>query len=283
MKYPAFSLILIYMLLTGVPRSVPVYASDSAPVPAHSQIRVTTALDHLTVLEFDDAVTQVAVGSSAFQVERQGNKIFVKPLKAGAATNLLVWTASKQSFDYELTVGEVSSMNSQLHSTMPKPAADDHAVKMDQIADQVITLSLLGRQPINNGDIVTPRNKVGLRIEGLFLREQTTYIQYSVENLTSRSYRLGTPSVYQLHAPKASINLLPLRGTQLARKYTKELGNVTEIALPIVHADAQSEDVPPGESKQGVIAVRNVAGSSPLLWRIVLDPKDPNTEATLVF
>src|SRR5260221_10996403 len=64
-------------------------------------IRVTTALNHLTVLEFQEPVTLVAAGGPDFQIERQENKGFEKPLKSGVATNLFVCTASGR-FNYKL-------------------------------------------------------------------------------------------------------------------------------------------------------------------------------------
>src|SRR5258708_15292526 len=74
-------------------------------------IRVTTALNHITVLEFQEPVTLVAAGCPDFQIERQENKVFVKPLQSGVATNLFVWTASRR-FNYALESSvEVKTMN----------------------------------------------------------------------------------------------------------------------------------------------------------------------------
>ena len=64
-------------------------------------VHVATALNHLTVLEFHEPVTMAAAGSSDFQIERESNKVFIKPTKSGAATDLFVWTASRR-FAYEL-------------------------------------------------------------------------------------------------------------------------------------------------------------------------------------
>src|SRR6266496_4038201 len=89
-------------------------------------IHVTTALNHLTVLEFQEPVTLVAAGGTDFQIERQENKLFVKPLKSGVATNLFVWTASRR-FNYELEpAGEVKDMNFAIDNsvTTAKPVVD---------------------------------------------------------------------------------------------------------------------------------------------------------------
>src|SRR5262249_19229205 len=72
-------------------------SSDTARQAVHLQ----TALDHITVLEFAEPVTQTAAGSSAFNIEWRDNKVLIKPLKPGVSTDLFVWTASRR-FAYEL-------------------------------------------------------------------------------------------------------------------------------------------------------------------------------------
>ncbi|HKR29980.1 MAG TPA: TrbG/VirB9 family P-type conjugative transfer protein, partial [Terriglobales bacterium] len=88
---------------------------------------VATALDHLTVLEFGEPVTMAAAGSTAFQIERHADKVFVKPLKSGASTDLFVWTSSRR-FAYELEApGEVKNMNFAVENRIatPKAAVDN--------------------------------------------------------------------------------------------------------------------------------------------------------------
>ena len=89
------SFILIYCACTGAA------SPQQTDPPAPSVIHVATALNHLTVLEFHEPVTMAAAGSSDFQIERQENKVFIKPMKSGASTDLFVWTASRR-FAYEL-------------------------------------------------------------------------------------------------------------------------------------------------------------------------------------
>src|SRR5215475_7121633 len=62
--------------------------------------RLATAQNHLSVLEFNEPVKEVAVGSSNFKVEWRENKVFIQPLEPNAATNLFIWTASgRQSYE----------------------------------------------------------------------------------------------------------------------------------------------------------------------------------------
>ena len=62
--------------------------------------RLATTQNHLSVLEFNEPVKEVAVGSSNFKVEWRENKVFIQPLEPDATTNLFIWTASgRQSYE----------------------------------------------------------------------------------------------------------------------------------------------------------------------------------------
>src|SRR5437868_6990583 len=99
-----------------------VYAASAAADELKTKnevIYVATAIDHLTVLEFGEPVTMAAAGSAAFEIERHENKVFIKPLKTGASTDLFVWTASRR-FTYELEPpGEVKTMNFAVDNQIP--------------------------------------------------------------------------------------------------------------------------------------------------------------------
>ena len=73
--------------------------------------RLATTQNHLSVLEFNEPVKEVAVGSSNFKVEWRENKVFIQPLESNAATNLFIWTASGRQ-SYELApAGSVDEMH----------------------------------------------------------------------------------------------------------------------------------------------------------------------------
>src|ERR1700694_3766529 len=150
--------------------------------------RVSTAIDHLTVLEYDEPVTMAAAGNSAFQIERQENKVFIKPTKAGISTNLFVWTASNHSYSYELLVGDVANMNATIHNATPKaqPAPDGRA--MEQLADVLVTRILGGVQKSTSTAIKDPGNKVRLGMERQSRSRTSLYIQYSIENRSGKPY-----------------------------------------------------------------------------------------------
>jgi hypothetical protein len=247
--------------------------------------RVVTALDHLTVLEYDEPVAQAAAGSPAFQIERQDNKVFIKPLKSGVTTNLFIWTASKKSFSYELSVGDVINMNAEIRIAVPKPAptaaAGDTSAPMEQVADMLITRTLLGAEPVDGAGIKTPRNRVGLRIQQVFRSKNSLYIQYSIENLSGQPYRITTPNLYEIQVEQSSVNLLNLKGRQLDQQIINEFGKTVRIPLAIAHSDSQAGEIAPRERKQGIVAIRRSQDpSSPLVLRIAFDA---NVSATVVF
>lgn len=129
------------------------------PVVRSEAVPIATALDHLTVLEFDEAVTQTAAGSSAFTIEWRDNKVLIKPLKPGVSTDLFVWTASRR-FTYELgPPGAVKNMNFAIDepSIKPKPLPAASDEQITRIADMTLTRALLGAGRIDSGHISTLR------------------------------------------------------------------------------------------------------------------------------
>jgi hypothetical protein len=234
-------------------------------------IGVTTALNHLTVLEFQEPVTLVATGGTDFQIERRENKVFVKPLKSGVSTNLFVWTASRR-FNYELEpAGEVKDMNFAIDNsvTTAKPAVDPQ-VQLDQLADMMLARAFLGAEPIDNTRISTAKNSVGVRIEQVFHTKNSLYVHYSIENHSKNRYHVTAPSAYQLQVSRSAISLPVLEHRQLDQQTIRKLGDSNEVALPVGHAEAKPEDIAPGASANGVVAIRRDL-NSPVVVQLVFD------------
>ncbi|HTS06074.1 MAG TPA: TrbG/VirB9 family P-type conjugative transfer protein, partial [Candidatus Eisenbacteria bacterium] len=170
------SLILIYSFCAIAALSQqPVTPSPNAVV------HVATALNHLTVLEFHEPVTMAAAGSSDFQIEREANKVFVKPIKSGAATDLFVWTASRR-FAYELEITqEAKDMNFAIDTAQPAPAPDPKpvvATDTDQFADVVLTRALMGAEEIKQKSPRKAKGQVSVRVEQVFRTRNTVYVHY---------------------------------------------------------------------------------------------------------
>ena len=222
-------------------------------------VHVATALNHLTVLEFHEPVTMAAAGSSDFQIERESNKVFVKPVKSGAATDLFVWTASRR-FAYELEITqEVKNMNFAIDNAPPAPAPPPKPAvepETNQSADVVLSRALLGAEEIKHTRARAAKNQVSVRVEQVFRTASAIYIHYTIENNSNLSYRVNTPGAYQLQINDSPISVASLTHTQLDRAMLEELGGTRELALPVAHAEAAADDLHPGETTQGVVSIR---------------------------
>lgn len=239
--------------------------------PAASKVsHIATALNHLTVLEFQEQVTLAAAGSADFQIERQDNKVFVKPLKSGASTDLFVWTASRR-FSYELEpAGEVKDMNFAIDNPVIKPDADP--------PDMLLTRAFLGMEPVDHTGISVLKDQVGLRIEQVLRTKNTLYIQYALENQSKAPYHVGAPMVYRQQVIASEISLPALEHHQLDLQTIQQLGDTKTIPWPIAHAESTAQDVLPGESARGVVTIRQDV-ESPVVLEIVFDV---DVRATLV-
>lgn len=242
--------------------------------------RVATSLDHLTVLEYEEPIAQAVLGSSTFQVEWQDNKIFVKPLQSSASTNLIVWTASGQQFSYELSVADVTAMDGVIHVSNPKrPPAPDEGAKLDQLAAIAVKRTLLGAEPVDSASVKTPKDAISVRIEQVFRDKTTVFIRYSVENRSTKAYRVAAPALYELHTEHPAISLVSLKDKQLDPRMVEKLGAIQQVSVPCSHTSEES-DVAPGKSIQGLIAVQQSADRpAPTVVQVVFAP---NLKATMV-
>src|SRR3954453_21926710 len=132
---------------------------DSAQAIVDQQVdlngvtQVHTALEHLSIITLPEKITRVAAGSDAVQVEWHEKNVFIKPVKNGLATNLMVWTEHQFSA-YELVApGPVSEMTIVLderESPMSKATASSEAAEkaateqQQRITDSIVGSTLLG-------------------------------------------------------------------------------------------------------------------------------------------
>jgi hypothetical protein len=227
------------------------------PQSERDVIRVATAMDHLTVLEFGEPVTLAAAGSATFQIERHEDKVFIKPLKAGSSTDLFVWTASRR-FTYELEApGEVKNMNFAVDNRVPisKPAPNNNQ-RLGEIADMMLTRAFLNAERVDNRGIKDVKGRVTVRIQHVFCSKDSVYIHYSVRNLGQRPYRVVTPSVHQLLPARTRVSLPALKYAQLDGEMVRKLGATNASAISVANAVTQKENLGNGEETQGVIVVR---------------------------
>jgi len=247
---------------------------SQAGAPTLSPVHVATALNHLTVLEFHEPVTMAAAGSSDFQIERQEDKVFIKPTKSGASTDLFVWTASRR-FAYELeTTADVKSMNVSVDNPLPpppvappNPAFSPH---VEEFADMMLTRAFLGAVDITPANPRAPKSTVRVRIQQVFRTKTTIYVHYSIENDSRSAYHVTTPDVFELQAGQSTLSLPGFAHKQLDPRLLANLSDIRSVSLPVPHGETASEDLAPGESTEGVVAIRQNL-SSPTVVQLVFD------------
>jgi len=256
-----------------------------AQLAAEAATEVThlkTALEHVTVLEFDEPVTQAAAGSSAFNIEWHDNKVLIKPLKAGASTDIFIWTASRR-FAYELDPpGEVKNMTVALDTSAPKPVMPKDEA-MNLVADMALTHALMSSERVNSRSVKDQKGRIVVRVEAVFESVNSTYVRYAVKNLTSHPYRVTTPEVHQLQAPNTQVSLLSLERTQIDDNTVKKLDVKQRSPLVVASAQLKASDLSPGDETHGVVVVRQRFPAAAVLELAFPNFGDHHVSATFVY
>ncbi len=278
------SFVLLLSLVLSASSFTQEQKAQAAPVVQTQAIHLSTALDHITVLEFGEPVTQAAAGSSAFSIEWRDNKVLIKPIKPGGSTDLFVWTASRR-FTYELDPpGEVKNMNFAIDNAIPIPRpAPAPSEQMIQIADMMLTRALLGADRIENGGIRNENGRVVVRIENAFQSSNSLYIRYAIRNLTDRPYRVPQPEVWEIASPDTTVSLLALRRTQLDGRTVKKLGAKKRKPLVVAGAETQTADLRPTDETHGVIVLRQQFSGPTVLELAFADAGGRHVAATFVY
>jgi hypothetical protein len=161
-------------------------------------------------------------------------------------------------------------MNFAIDSAPPVPPPVKPVVDTDtdQFADVVLTRALLAAEQIKQRNPRKAKGQVSVRVEQVFRTLSSVYVHYTIENNSGLFYRTNAPQAYQLKVDDTPIALASLEHTQLDRGAVEGLGDSCELALPVAHAEAEAEDLHPGETTQGVISIRQDL-KSPAIVRLV--------------
>ncbi len=266
----------------GLPAITKAQANETVLAKPVEIVHVATALDHLTVLEYGEPVVMVAAGSNAFQIERHQDKVFIKPLKAGVATDLFVWTASRR-FNYELEApGEVNNMNFAIDNAMPPKPKDISNGQVAEAADLLLTHSLLASEQVDSSSVKRNKHGVTVRVERVLHTTTAVYIHYRVQNRGKQPYWVLTPTVYVLSAARSAVSLPSLVDRQLNDRMISRLGRIEQNAIEIARAEVQQEDIPKDAETEGVIVLRRGLPSPTIIeLRFGNDGSEP-VKATVV-
>ena len=249
----------------------------SAQTTGQNQIRhVQTSLNHLTVLELGEPVTTLAVADpDSFKVERHEDKVFVMPLREKVATNLFVWTASRE-ISYELDpAGQLTTMDVLIRT---EPPVGSHALPGSPVAsteteNRKIAARILAQTMMGVQDVVRAPNKaaaghVQVELEQVYRAKDQIYIHYGVSNGTEVPFRLTTPDVSNPLATNQPISLLSLRNHQLSAQTFGAFKAKPGSSLTLTQAETAATDLAPGQRTTGIVSVRIAEGNSPQLFQL---------------
>jgi hypothetical protein len=252
-------------------------AAAGAQTGSQTQIRhVATSLNHLTVLEFGEVVTTLAIGDpDSFQVERAGDKVFIKPLEAGVSTNLFVWTGTRE-LNYELDpAGQVGAMDVLVNAVpplAPKPGTRASAEPSDEeirkIASLVLTQALAGSEDITQDGVKSPAGGVEVALEQFYRAKDRLYIRYSVTNLTKTPFRVLPPDVFASLPTQQPISLVSLKNHQITPKTFGQFKTKQGSVLTDPQAEAKVRDLAPGEKTTGVVSFGAPLADQPQIYQL---------------
>jgi hypothetical protein len=242
-------------------------------------IHLKTAMNHLTVIELGEPVTQVATGSQSFKVEWRENKVFVQPTEADASTNLFIWTASER-LNYELEpAGDVARMDfavDQIPLTQPKPAS------APQPPQSSPTEILLAGKAVRIESAKPSHKPVEVTIRDLYEKDGRLLVRYAVRNRGNHVYEVNAPQVYELTGVRYPQSLYPLVDAQLGDQESLRVTAKQQTPVPVLESHLQTEHLAPGEESLGVIALRLTSSKEPTILRFQFPNDDKQQIAALL-
>ena len=234
------------------------------PVNTRGVTSVHTALDHVSILSLPEKITRVAAGSDTMQIEWHDNSVFIKPLKAGQSTNLMVWTEHQMS-TYELEApGDVKEMSFLIDETatpLPQKQKEREAAEAasreekQRITDSVIGSTLLAASSVTSGEIQPAKDYVSVQIKEVVRSGNSLYVRFAVTNSGPYPYRVISPNVFAITPTKNEQLVGALRNTQISDKTAYQFQASQTAQVQVRGTALPKQDVAPGATVEGVLAL----------------------------
>jgi len=235
------------------------------PVNPNGVTRVRTSLDHISILALPEKITRVAAGSDAMQIEWHDNSVFIKPLKTGQSTNLMVWTEHQFS-TYELEApGDVPSMSFVIDETAsPVSQGSGHSAaaattpspqEVQRMTDSVIGSTLLQVTSVVPRGIRPAKGLVSVQITEVVRDKSTLYVRFSVTNTGTHPYRIIGPNVFTIVPTKNAELLASMKNLQIPEQATYQFQSSETAQVAVRDTAIPLKDVAPGATVEGVLAL----------------------------
>ena len=246
------------------------------PVNPNSVTRVATALNHISLIEMPEPITNAAMGSEDFRIEWHGNTVALKPLRQGQSTNLFIWTEHGQSSYEILAPAEVSAAAFVIDQTEGRPSSSKKTEaqtrasdsEIQKAADVLIAQTMLQSAPVNSHSVKDAKDHVNVRISEIVRDKDALYVRYIVSNPGQHAYRVSDPAVVTIVPASPGIVVSALKGTQLSSQKLTDLGVGSMTTVPIRETRLSSRDVNPGQSVEGVLCFKPTE-DKPQIYRFV--------------
>ena len=228
-------------------------------------VKVQTAMNHITLIEAPGDITRTAVGSKAFQVERQGNLVLIQPQQEGAATNLFVWVGDRR-FNYELLppVNDAGQMDFAIDYRRPVASASPASAHLPTAANSVSSVPadmLMNGTPVSLKGKFDSHEQVGLVIRDLYRTTDTVYIRYTLINRLDKPVHIGNPTVLALDDPHLNQSLLALEHTQLGANLASKIKSDRDaVPLSLLPRSATPIELAPKHEQIGMLSIKLLAG-----------------------
>ncbi len=240
-------------------------------------IPVHTARNHLTVLDLDSPIKDLAAETTAFDIQWRGHTVFLLPKEADQSTNLFVWTdAGRVVYELLPSVAAIQGMDVSIDTHFPAHASAIKPVSRPVTADPIPADLLLRAQPVEM-DSKKARRRSSLLISDVYRCQDSLFLRYEVRNNGSVLLKMNeTPVVTAASVSRVSST----RPIQLSAG--KAYGITTGAPLSLIADRTGASFLAPGQIGQGVIGVHLPPGSSPLAVRVSVPSKPAPLQAVVV-
>ena len=250
----------LFVGLLGVALTLPAQRIETGTDSPDRVVKVQTAMNHITLIQAPGDITNTAIGSRAFQVERKGNLLLIQPLEEGAATNLFVWVGDRR-FNYELLppVNDAGRMDFAIDYRRPTstPAATLAPTPIRNPASNIPAEMLMKGTPVSLKGKLDAHEGVGVVIHDLYRTSDTVYIRYTLVNRMDKTVRVGGPSVVELRDPRFGSSLFALEHTQLGSDLAAKIKSASN-AVPLALGQRSSvlTELAPKREQIGLVSIK---------------------------
>lgn len=249
----------------------------SVTVTPGVMIPVHTAVNHLTLIDLDSPIEDLAAQTSSFEIQWRDHTIFVFPKQSEPATNLFVWTKSGRVV-YELlpAASTPDDMQVSIDTHFPAPVSPTKPVVAQQFTDPIPSDLLVRAQPVASHNKPSKHGS-HLLISDVYRAPDRLFLRYEVRNNGPKRLQMNETPIVAV-APLAHVAThkpVQLRPDQAANITTGP-------PLPLIADQLGASSLAPGESSRGLVGVHLPPSSSALAIRVLVPSQTTPLQAMVV-